>query len=235
MECINQLREGVLADDPLPAAVEPVPPPVTADLKSQISTLKDELADESHTRFNAEMTVQESLEVDKELQQKLESMQLIRKEIKKEKPIGRKGGGKKWPVHVVLLICELLVNGTPPSAVPKNMQSTSAYFIGAEANELPGVDYVRKCRTVIENLNLMFAGMRLGNAPAWHQLFTDGTTRRQIAFQNLVIGIMEGDDFDSVIASSCVYLENESSEKQVEAVKHKVSSCRYSCFSTYHH
>ena len=114
------------------------------------------------------------------------------------------------------------MNGTPPSAVPKNIQAMSAYFTGVETKELPTVDYVRKCRSVIENLNQVFAGMRLGNATTWHQIFTDWTRRRQIAFQNVVIGIMEGDDFDSVIASSCVYLENETAEKQVEAVKNKV-------------
>ena len=129
----------------------------------------------------------------------------------------------RWPVVIVLLICELLVNGTPPSAVPKNRQTTSAYVTGAETTELPTVGYVRQTRTVVENLNLMFACMRLGNAPTWHQLFTDGTSRRQIAFQNLVIGIMEGDQFDSVIASSCIFLEDETADKQEQAVEDKVS------------
>jgi hypothetical protein len=95
-------------------------------------------------------------------------------------------------------------------------------FTGCEAKELPTVDYVHKCRTVLENLNLMFAGHRLGSAETWHQLFTDDTTRRQIAFQNLVIGLMEGEEFDSVIASSCIFLEDETAVKQVEAIKSKV-------------
>ena len=125
----------------------------------------------------------------------------------------------------MLLICELLVNGSPPSAILKIMQTPSAYFTGAEAEELSTVDFAKKTRTVVENINLMFAGMRLGNASSWQQLFTDGTSRQQIDFQNLVIGIMDDGEFDSVIALSCVYLENESAEKQVEAVKSKVSQC----------
>ena len=36
---------------------------------------------------------------------------------------------------------------------------------------------------------------------------------------------MDDGEFDSVIALSCVYLENESAEKQVKAVKSKVSQC----------
>ena len=103
------------------------------------------------------------------------------------------------------------------------MQVTHAAFRGCELKELPTVDFVRKCRTVLENLNLMLAGKRLGDALSWHQLFTDGTIRRQIAFQNLVIGIMDEDGkFDSVIASSCIFLKNETSEKQVEGIKQKV-------------
>ena len=40
-----------------------------------------------------------------------------------------------------------------------------------------------------------------------------------------MIGIMDGEEFNSVIAPSCVDLENESLKKQVEAVKSKVSQC----------
>ena len=91
-----------------------------------------------------------------------------------------------------------------------------------ETKELPSMNFVRKCRTVVENLNLMSAGLRLGNATTWHELFTDGTTRRQIAFQNLVIGLKHNGKFDSVIASSCIFLKNETAAKQVEAITNKV-------------
>ena len=178
---------------------------VLKDLKTQVGQLKDELADESHERAT------------------FEKMATIRLQIKRETSVGRRGGSGKWPVHIVLLICELLTNGTPPSAVPANIQSTAAAFNGCEADELPSVNFVRQCRTVLQNLNSMLAGFRLGNAKSWHQIFTDGTTRRQIAFQNLVIGLMEGGEFDSVIASSCIILENETSAIQVESIKEEVS------------
>ena len=90
-------------------------------------------------------------------------------------------------------------------------------------SELPSVCFVRQCRVVVQNLNEMLAAYRLGNADQWVELFTDGTTRRQITFQNLVIGLHNGDKFEQVIASSCIFLENETSEKQVQAVKEKVS------------
>jgi hypothetical protein len=47
----------------------------------------------------------------------LEHRQTIQLQIKKERPIGRRGGRSRWPVHVVMLICKFLVNGTPPSVV----------------------------------------------------------------------------------------------------------------------
>ena len=181
------------------------------ELKVKVGELKDELAEESKARDS------------------LERMSTIRLAIKRERAIGRWGGSGRWPVHIVLLICEYLVNGTPPSAVPANLQSASAAFTGAEAKELPSVNFVRQCRTVCENLNLMFAGFRLGNARKWHEIFTDGTERRQVAMQNLVIGIMEDGGMDSVLVSSCKFLENGTAEKQVEAIKEQVSfhcSCR---------
>lgn len=176
------------------------------DLKDQLRVAKDLLADESHQR------------------EALERMQTIKLEIKKQRSVGRRGGSKRWPVHIVLLICELLVNGTPPSAVPANIQTMSAAMSGAEASELPSVNFVRQCRTVLQNLNETLSALRLGNASTWHQLFTDGTTRRQIAFQNLVIGLMEDGKLDPVIVSSCMILEDETSETQVQSIVDMVSS-----------
>ena len=80
-------------------------------------------------------------------------MRKIHIEIKKKRPVGRGGGGKRWPVHIVLLICEMLVNGTHPTAVRENIQTSCAAFTGVEAKELPSVNFVRECRTVLQNLN----------------------------------------------------------------------------------
>ena len=176
-------------------------------LKLDLDEAKDNLAEESHQR------------------EALERMQTIQIEIKKERLVGRRGGAKRWPVHIVLLICELLVNGTHPSAVPANIQTTCAAFTGAEAKELPSANFVRECRVVLQNLNETLSAFRLGNADTWHQVFTDGTTRRQIAFQNLVIALMEeeGGELDPVIVSSCMYVENETSERCVQSIIETVS------------
>ena len=49
----------------------------------------------------------------------------MKKELETEAAAKRHGGSKQWQVWVVQLICELLVNGTPPSSVPDNIQTMS--------------------------------------------------------------------------------------------------------------
>ena len=167
--------------------------------------------------------VMSDLVEESKLRAALERMRTIQLEIKKERPVGRRGGAKRWPVHIVLLICEMLVNGTNPSAVPANIQTSCAAFTGVEAKELPSINFVRECRVVLQNLNETLSAFRLGNATSWHQAFTDGTTRRQIAFQNLVIALLEDGNLDPVIVSSCMYVENETSEQCVHSILETVS------------
>ena len=176
------------------------------DLKVRFNNVKDLLIDETKER------------------EALSRLQHIKMQIKKEKIIGRRGGASRWPVHIVLLICEMLVNGTPPTAVPANLQSTQAAFTGVEATELPSINFVRQCRTGLQNMNEILSALRLGQAENWGQMFTDGTSRRQIAFQNMVIGLMEDGTLDPVIVLSCMVLENETSEMQVKSILDTVSS-----------
>ena len=56
--------------------------------------------------------------------------------IKQESLIGYRGGGKKWPLWMVQLIYELLVNGTPPSSVNSNISFIADVMNGSEAKEI---------------------------------------------------------------------------------------------------
>ena len=56
-------------------------------LKLELGEAKDDLADESRQR------------------EALEQMNAIQLEIKRERKVGRRGGAKIWPVHIVLFIC----------------------------------------------------------------------------------------------------------------------------------
>ena len=145
-------------------------------------------------------------------------MRTIQINSKKEIPVGRPGGSKRWSVYIVLLICEMLVNDTHPTAVPDNIQSSCALFTGVEATELPCINFMLQCRVVLQNLNENLSAFRLGNADSWHQVFTNGTTCRQIAFQNLVIALMEDGNIDPIIVLLCMYVENETSERCVQSI-----------------
>ena len=57
-------------------------------------------------------------------------MKNIQLATKSEIDMGRHGR----PVRIILLICELLVNGTPPYAVAANIQTMSATMNGREVN-----------------------------------------------------------------------------------------------------
>ena len=85
--------------------------------------LKDELADESHERAT------------------FEKMATIRLQIKRKTSVGRRSGSGKWHVHIVLLICDLLTNGIPPSTILVNEQLIAAVFNGCEADELTSILY----------------------------------------------------------------------------------------------
>ena len=125
-----------------------------------------------------------------------------------------------------MLVCELLCNGVPPACVRETLQTTLAYFTGSVVTELPSVSYVRECRTVPQIFNDLLRAYKLGMNATWKQLCTDGTTRRQIGFQSLVIGLLTEKGFASVIASSCIFMDDETSEMQVKGIKDRVSIVR---------
>ena len=86
-----------------------------------------------------------------------------------------------------------------------------ADFTGSVVTELPSVSYVREYRTVLQMLNEILGANKLGMNATWKQLCTDRTTRQQIGFQSLVIGLLTEKGFDLVIASSCIFMDDETS------------------------
>ena len=172
----------------------------------RLKEVEHSLVDESHLRYEAECRLQnESAPTGNE--------------IERESRVGLRGGSGKWTAKVVLLICELLVGGVAPTAIKNTLQSTSAFFKGKEANKLPQESFIRECRTVVQNVNTMLVAYTLANSPAWIQLFTDGTSRRQTSMQNLIIRFKNSNgEVDNVIVSSCIYAEDETSESVSAAV-----------------
>ncbi len=56
------------------------------------------------------------------------------------------------------------------------------------------------------------AAYQLGRADSYKQLFTDGTSWRQTAIQNAVVGILTDGGFKMVTLSSGILVENETAE-----------------------
>ncbi len=86
--------------------------------------------------------------------------------IKQERAVGRIGGSGKWPLKIILLVCEFFVDGTPPTAVCKDI-TTAMGTMGKEAGTPPSVNFIQQYRVVVQNLNEMLAAFTLGKAKKW--------------------------------------------------------------------
>jgi hypothetical protein len=128
------------------------------------------------------------------IQDSQETKRKLKKEWADEAAAHKRGGARRWPIWVVQLICELLVNGTAPSAIPTNIQTMYETLYGEKPEELPSVNFVRECRVVVEVIGETLAALKLAAAENWKQLWTDATTRRQIPFTALVIGLLGDED-----------------------------------------
>ena len=76
--------------------------------------------------------------------------------------------------------------------------------------------------------------MKLSICTNWAEIIFDATTRRQVPFSAVVISLM-GDtpeSIDPVIVSSCVVLEDETSETQVDGIISKVRHIIILCLLT---
>ena len=70
------------------------------------------------------------------------------------------------------------------------------------------------------------AAWRLADAKEWRQIFMDATSRRQCAFQALIVGLMDDTGkLDLVIVSSCIFLEDETSQTAFDSIVDKVRNC----------
>ena len=90
---------------------------------------------------------------------------------------------------------------------------------GEKKVDFPSIHFFRQCRIVVQVIRETIVALKLAKAVKWNQLFTDATSRRQISFQYFLVGIMD-DDFiiDSVVVSSCISVEDETSETEARCV-----------------
>ena len=149
----------------------------------------------------------------------------MKKEWASEAKRSKRGGKRQWPVWVVQLICELLICGTPPASIPDSIQIMYETLYGEPPDERPSINCVRQCRVVVEVIGETLVAMKLADASKWDQLWTDATTRRQIPFTALIIGMLDEDGkIDPVVVSSCIFMDDETAETQSAGIVNKVSA-----------
>lgn len=59
-------------------------------------------------------------------------------------------GGASWQLWVTEVCCELLVNGSPPSAIPSSIGTLFAMLYGIEPTSILSLNYVRQCRVLVQ-------------------------------------------------------------------------------------
>ena len=93
-----------------------------------------------------------------------------------------------------------IVNGTLPTCINNNIVTMITLFSPTtEIRELPSIWTIWRARTVLLFVVQTLATYRIAKANKWEQLFTDGTSRRQVAFQSLIVSIEEDDLFKWVL------------------------------------
>ena len=166
--------------------------------KEQKNELKNEL-----TRV---LRVQEAQEAQlNEYESIVKTLKSSKLNLSREVKAGRRGGAH-WPLWVTKVCCELLVNGSPPSAIPSSIGTLFASLYGEEPKNNPSLNYVRQCRVLVQTIGETITAMKLAACSNWAEIFFDATTRRQVLFSAIVISLMgDGpDSIDPVIVSSCV-------------------------------
>ena len=149
-------------------------------------------------------------------------------ELELELEFGKGRGGGRYPLWVAQACIELLLSGTPPSAVPTNIAIMYETLYQKEAKMIPSKQFVRQMRACIEVMGETITALLLSNASAeqWKQIFFDTTSRRQIPFQTVIIGLMNNGKIDPIVLSSHIFMADESSETTVDSIFDKVSeSC----------
>ena len=90
--------------------------------------------------------------------------------------MGWRGATSKWPVRMLQLIIQLLVDGVSPSSIPGIMQTMNSVLLGQNIEELPTKRFAQQCRVIAQNVDDILVAIKIWNIPEWKQLFTDGST-----------------------------------------------------------
>jgi hypothetical protein len=94
----------------------------------------------------------------------VEQLRSTKQNLKREFKIGR-SGGSRWPLWVTKVCCGLLVNESPPSAIPSSNGCLFTALYGEEPKKIPSLNYVKQCRVLIQIIGDTITAMKLAICP----------------------------------------------------------------------
>ncbi len=129
-----------------------------------------------------------------------------------------------WDEWFIQMVLKMLSHCTPPSCIPPVILTVvNSLYYDPRVNavrQLPSVQTVWEWRFVLVVVTKTLAAYQLERADSYKQLFTDGTSWRQTAIQNAVMGILTDGGFKMVTLSSGILAENETAECLTGSIIH---------------
>ena len=140
------------------------------DKLQEIILEKDRIRDKLNRVMKTNANMQCVLERYEEMMR--DSTERAQLELKKHFKVGRRGGAR-YPLWVVQVCIELLVHGTPPSAVVPNIATLYEVLYKKDPEELPSIQFVRQIRAAVQVLGETICAIKLANATEdmWKQFF----------------------------------------------------------------
>eukprot|EP00986_Skeletonema_menzelii_P003022 scaffold889_cov173-Skeletonema_menzelii.AAC.1 len=203
-----------------------------ATTNKECTTNYEEIDEEVQTTDNATVRERELEATVEQLETKLNALQQRQpKVIQKtwiKNPNGKKGGAKAWPHHIVLLIMEWLSNRTPPSCISANILSLCSNIMPSVniALELPTTPYIRTVRSLLVVVTKTLAAYTVAKLPQYHQLFTDGTSRRQTELNNMLIGYVTDKGLRTTTLDNMILSPDKTSVSTAQALIQSMENAR---------
>ena len=125
----------------------------------------------------------------------------------------RSTGGLQWSEDITRMVLEMLSHRTPPSCIAPNILTVARTIYPNRdiVFELPGVSFIRHCRSVLSYLTKLLAAFLLAKAPKYLEFHLDGTSRRQITMNNAIVRIAILGGFRNICLNSAILSEDETS------------------------
>ncbi len=133
----------------------------------------------------------------------------------------KKGGRSIWEEWFVQMNLEMLLHCTPPTCISANILTVVELLHPNNTDivkELPWITFIRECRSILRVITKIIAAYQLASINEYKQLFTDGTSCRQTAIQNAVVGILTDGGYKMITLSSGILPENETSKSVTASI-----------------